>query len=249
MHVAVAEVPEVDDLELVLDRRARGCGRPARRRGREGRQRPRSPCRSAPWRLQRSPPCARPRAAAPDRARSPAAAVRRPTRVIAVQAASVSAPTAAASPSSSTISSASASPPMSPPPALRTASSAAASRNSSAAGTIPASLISATAAAARSMPVNVAASVDRDLGGGDQPQEHLGDHAERPLGADQQREQPRRRCVTTFAEPHDPPVGEDRRDAGDEIRRDAVAQRVRTCGVAGDVAPDRARRREPGSGG
>ena len=138
------------------------------------------------------------------------------------------------------MSSAALSPPILPPPALRTASSAPASRNSSAAGTMPASLISATAAAARSMPAEGRGERRTRPGGGDQPEEHLGDHPERSLRADQEREQPGCRGVAALAEPHDPPVGEDRRDARDEIGGDAVAERVRTGRVAGHVAADRA---------
>ncbi len=78
------------------------------------------------------------------------------------------------------------------------------------------------------------------LRGGDEAQEHLGDDAKRSFRADQEREHPGCRCVAAFADADDSPVREDRREAGNEICRDAVSERVRACRVAGDVATDRA---------
>ena len=163
-----------------------------------------------------------------------------PARVMAPLAASVSAPTAAGSPSSSTISSAAASPPTSPPPARRTAASAASSRNSSAAGTMPAAVISATAAAARSMLVNIAASVERAFGAGTRRSSTSVITPSVPSEPTSSESSPDRRRVASLAEANDPPVGQHRGDAGDVIRRHAVAERVRSGGVAGDVATDRA---------
>ena len=86
--------------------------------------------------------------------------------MIAVHAASVSAPTVPASPSSSTMSSAAEFSADIAPAGLPDRVERPGVEELQRCGDDPASEISATAAAARSMPVKVAASVDRDLGAG-----------------------------------------------------------------------------------
>ena len=69
----------------------------------------------------------------------------------------------------------------------------------------------------------------------------LGDHAERSLGADDRAEEVGAvRVERLAAQLDDLPVGQDERQPGDVMRREAVLQAVRASGILGDVPADRA---------
>jgi hypothetical protein len=81
----------------------------------------------------------------------------------------------------------------------------------------------------------------RCLRDGHDPQRDPGDERERPLGADERAEQVQAGPVGLRpADRHLRAVGQDRVQPHDVVRREAVLEAVRTAGVLGDVAADRA---------
>ena len=116
------------------------------------------------------------------------------------------------------------------------------SRNSSVHGMIRAAMIAETVSAASSIRSYSASIVRRAGGRGTSLQQHLGDDAERALGAD---EQVLHRVAgdvldARAAEARDPPVRQHDLERHHVVARDAVLQPAQAAGVLGDVAADRA---------